>query len=70
MAAKAAGLPVVVTTNAYTEQEDVSAGDIIVTCLGDPGGEKGVLRKGDLAFDGVLRVEQVVDYFCAGRNHR
>ena len=67
MAAKAAGLPVVVTTNYYTEQEDVSAGDIIVTCLGDPGGEKGVLRKGDLAFDGVLHVEQVMDYFRAGR---
>src|SRR5512143_3214536 len=51
LAAKAAGLPVLVTTNYYTEKEDVSTGDIIVTCLGDPDGEKGALRKGDLKFD-------------------
>ena len=43
--------------------EDVSAGDIIVTCLGDPGGKICELQKGDLAFDGVLHVEQVVEYF-------
>jgi HAD superfamily hydrolase (TIGR01509 family) len=61
--AKAAGLPVVVTTNYYTEQEDVSAGDIIVTCLGDRGVEKCEMRKGNLRFDGVLHVEQVVKYF-------
>ncbi len=65
IAAKAAGTHVVVTTNYYTEKEDVSGGDIIVTCLGDPGGEKGSLTKGDkgLKFDGVLHVAQVVDYF-------
>jgi HAD superfamily hydrolase (TIGR01509 family) len=65
LAAKAAGANVVVTTNSYTEKEDVSSGDIIVTCLGDPVGEKGRLTKGGkkLKFDGVLRVKQVVDYF-------
>jgi HAD superfamily hydrolase (TIGR01509 family) len=63
-AAKAAGIRVVVTTNGYTEKEDVSAGDIIVSCLGDPEGEKGRLRKGDLKFDGVLHVDQVVKYFA------
>ena len=64
LAAKAAGLPTVVTTNYYTEKEDVSGGDIIVTSLGDPDVEKGVLKKGDLPdFDGVLRVKQVVKYF-------
>ncbi len=63
LAAKAAGMRVVVTTNYYTEGEDVSAGDIIVTSLGDPGGEKGKLRKGDLEFDGVLTLAQVVGYF-------
>ncbi len=63
LAAKAAGMRVVVTTNYYTENEDVSAGDIIVTSLGDPGGEKGKLKKGELKFDGVLKVAQVVDYF-------
>ncbi len=67
LAAKAAGTHVVVTTNAYTEKEDVSAGDIILTCLGDHDGEKGRLTKGrkNLQFDGVLRVKQVVDYFSA-----
>jgi HAD superfamily hydrolase (TIGR01509 family) len=63
MSARGAGLHVLVTTNGYTESEDLSDGDIIVTCLGDPDGEKGQLRKGDLAFDGVLRVEQAVHYF-------
>ncbi len=63
MAAKAAGMKVVVTTNYYTENEDVSAGDIIVTSLGDPNGEKGTLRKGDLKFDGVLTVAQVIEAF-------
>jgi len=65
LAAKAAGTHIVVTTNPYTEKEDVSGGDIIVTCLGDPGGEKGVLRKGGpgLEFDGVLRMKTLLDYF-------
>jgi len=63
LAAKAAGLRAVVTTNYYTEKEDVSGGDIVVTCLGDPDGEKGRLTKGNLPFDGVLRIEQVINYF-------
>ena len=65
LAAKAAGTHVIVTTNGYTEKEDVNSGDIIVTCLGDPDGEKGILRKGGkgLKYDGVLRVDQAVDYF-------
>ena len=64
-AAKAAGMHVVATTNAYTEREDLSQADIIVTCLGDPGGEKGELRRGGegLDYDGVLRLEQLVAYF-------
>jgi hypothetical protein len=54
----------VVTTNSYTEKEDVNAGDIIVTCLGDPDGEKAELRKGDiLGFDGVLHLSQIVEKF-------
>ena len=63
LAAKSAGIHVVVTTNYYTEHEDVSSGDIIVSCLGDPGGENCQLRKGKIQYDGVLRVEQLVDYF-------
>jgi HAD superfamily hydrolase (TIGR01509 family) len=65
LAAKAAGTHVVVTTNSYTEKEDVNSGDIIVTCLGDPDSEKGHLTKASkkLKFDGVLHINQVVDYF-------
>ena len=63
VAAKSAGMHVVVTTNYYTEQEDLSGGDIIVSCLGDPDGEKGRLQKGELVFDGVLRLEQLIKYF-------
>jgi HAD superfamily hydrolase (TIGR01509 family) len=65
LAAKAAGTHVIVTTNGYTEKEDVNSGDIIVSCLGDPNEEKGILRKGGkgLKYDGVLRVNQAVEYF-------
>jgi HAD superfamily hydrolase (TIGR01509 family) len=64
IASKAAGMKTVVTTNGYTEKEDVSAGDVIVTCLGDPKGEKAILRKGSLAdFDGLVHVKQLVELF-------
>jgi HAD superfamily hydrolase (TIGR01509 family) len=65
LAAHAAGLNIVATTNIYTEKEDLSDADVIVTCLGDPDGEKGELKKGGegLEYDGVLRVEQLVAYF-------
>lgn len=65
LAAKAAGMHVVVTTNGYTEKEDVSDGDIVVTSLGDPAGERGVLKQGGdgLDYDGVLHVDQLVQYF-------
>ncbi|HEB11169.1 MAG TPA: HAD family hydrolase [Spirochaetales bacterium] len=65
-AAKAAGMNVVVTTNRYTEKEDLSKGDIIVTCLGDPEGEKGELIKGGRGIDynGVLWLDQLTAYFA------
>lgn len=64
LAAKAAGLNVVVTTNGYTEKEDLNDGDIIVTTLGDPDGEKGEMRKGEVdGFDGVLHLNQITGYF-------
>ena len=65
--ARGAGLRVLVTTNEYTEQEDVSAGDIIVTCLGDTPGDGCQLRKGDLPFDGVLHLEQVLACFSESK---
>jgi HAD superfamily hydrolase (TIGR01509 family) len=65
LAAKAAGMHVVVTTNGYTEKEDVSDGDIVVTSLGDPDGERGELKQGGegLDYDGVLHVDQLAQYF-------
>jgi len=63
-ASKAAGLKTIVTTNSYTEKEDVSAGDVIVSCLGDPDGEKAELRKGEIpGFDGVVHVKQLMQLF-------
>ena len=66
-AGKAAGMHVVATTNYYTEKEDLSKADIIVSCLGDPDGEKGKLRAGGkgMNYDGVLTAKQIVDYFSS-----
>ena len=60
-AAKAAGLFVVATTNPYTENEDLSRADLVVSCLGDPDGERGNLRQGAglPGFDGVLTLTQL-----------
>jgi HAD superfamily hydrolase (TIGR01509 family) len=66
LAAKAAGMNVVATTNLYTEREDLHEADIIVTCLGDPDGERGTLKQGGegLAYDGVLHIDQLMAYFA------
>ena len=64
-AGKAAGMYVVATTNPYTEREDLSQADLVVSSLGDPEGEKGSLARGDLPFDGVLRAQQLIDYFSS-----
>lgn len=66
VAAKAAGCNCVVTTNGYTEQEDASMADVVVTCLGDPEGEKGKLTSGPegFDFDGVLKVEDLKAVFA------
>jgi HAD superfamily hydrolase (TIGR01509 family) len=63
-AAKSAGIPVLATSNPYTEREDLSEADIVVTCLGDFEGEKGILRKGGdgLDYDGILTLKQLVDW--------
>lgn len=66
LAAKAARLNVVATTNPYTEKEDLSDADLIVNCLGDPDGERGVMTKGVIpGYDGVLHVQQLLEYFAA-----
>lgn len=65
LAANAAAMNIVATTNGYTEKEDLSDADIIVTCLGDPDGEKATLKNADrqLDFDGVLHVDPLLEYF-------
>lgn len=67
-AAKDAGLFVVATPNGYTAKEDLSRADIVVSSLGDPGGETGKLLRGSIAgsrrqYDGVLRLDQLVERF-------
>ncbi len=65
LAAKAAGLRAVATTNIYTENEDLSDASIVVTSLGDPDGEKGELKQSDkpFEFDGVLHADQLISFF-------
>ena len=65
LAAKGAGLPVVATTNIYTENEDLSEAEIIVTSLGDPDSEKGELKasRRPVDFQGVLTVAELLNYF-------
>lgn len=45
-AAKAAGMHVIATVNGYTREENTSAADFVVDCLGDPAGEKAAVLKG------------------------
>ena len=71
LAAKAAGMNVVVTTNHYTEKEDLKDADITVTCLGDPDGEKGKLKQGgeDINYNGVLEIDQLIAYFLKAKKY-
>ncbi|MFP4224677.1 MAG: HAD-IA family hydrolase [Phycisphaeraceae bacterium] len=64
-AAKRAGMHVVATTNMYTQQEDLSHADVVVTCLGDGDTERGELAcpVPGLEYDGILTVEQLLDLF-------
>jgi HAD superfamily hydrolase (TIGR01509 family) len=63
-AAKSAGIPVLATSNPYTEREDLGAADMVVTCLGDFHGDHGILRQGGcgLNYDGVLTFNQLVTW--------
>jgi HAD superfamily hydrolase (TIGR01509 family) len=65
LAARAADLNIVATTNIYTASENLSDANIIVTCLGDEDGEKGELNQGGqgIDYDGVLHLEQLMAYF-------
>jgi HAD superfamily hydrolase (TIGR01509 family) len=66
VAAKAAGMHVVGTVNLYTENEDLSMADVVVNCLGDPGGQSAVVRPGGRALtlaDGCVRARDLVNLF-------
>ena len=65
LAAHAADLNIVATTNIYTASENLSDANIIVTCLGDVDGDKGEISKGGegLNYDGVLRLKKLMAYF-------
>jgi hypothetical protein len=67
LAAEAAGLRSAATTNVYTDNENLSDASIVVTSLGDQGGEERILRRSDKSFefDGVLHVEQLMKYFSS-----
>jgi HAD superfamily hydrolase (TIGR01509 family) len=65
LAAKSAALKVIATTSAYTVDEDLSGADVVLSCLGDPDGEKGCLisSRRTLEFEGVLGIGQIMDHF-------
>jgi HAD superfamily hydrolase (TIGR01509 family) len=68
VAAKAAGMYVVATTNQYTENEDLSMADVVVDCLGDADGPHTVVRpqgrKLALA-DGCVHARDLVELFMS-----
>jgi HAD superfamily hydrolase (TIGR01509 family) len=66
LAAKSAGMHLVVTTNGYTEKEDLSGADIIVTCLGDPEGDQGTVTYSQKPFqsNGVIHIDTLIRYFA------
>ena len=65
LAARAAGLNIVATTNVYTASEDLSDANIKVTCLGDDASDGCELKAGGegIDYDGVLHLAQLMAYF-------
>lgn len=66
VAAKAAGMHVVATTNLYTENEDLSMADVVVTCLGEADGPHAEVRSGGRELtlpDGCLHARDLVQRF-------
>jgi HAD superfamily hydrolase (TIGR01509 family) len=60
LAGHRAGIPVVVTTSIYTVNEDFSEASLVVSCLGDTGGERGKLQAGEIRdFSGVLTLQML-----------
>lgn len=64
VAATGAGISVLVTTNAYTEQEELSDASIIVDCLGEKEGMRAKVMKPKEGFaaDGIVRLSEIRSY--------
>lgn len=64
-AAKGAGMHVVATVNEYTQNEDLTLADIIVSCLGDEADEQARLlqSKREFCIDGIVHLSDLVRYF-------
>ena len=58
LAAKGAGMRCIVTVNGYTQNEDFTGADLVVTCLGDVEGEKAevLAEVEDIAFEGQITI--------------
>jgi HAD superfamily hydrolase (TIGR01509 family) len=70
VAAKAAGMHVVATTNRYTENEDLSMADLVVDRLGDADGPYAHLRAGGGALnlaDGCVHARDLLDWVERGK---
>jgi len=68
IAAKAAGMHVVATTNRYTEHEDLSMADIVVNCLGEADGPRAEVRPGGrelILTDGCVHARALVELFSS-----
>jgi HAD superfamily hydrolase (TIGR01509 family) len=66
VAAKAAGMHVVATTNRYTENEDLSMADIVVNCLGEADGPHAEVRPGGRKLTpsgGCIHAHDLVELF-------
>jgi HAD superfamily hydrolase (TIGR01509 family) len=73
VAAKAAGMHVVATTNLYTENEDLSMADVVVNCLGETAGPHARVRPGARNFsvkDGCVHARDLIEWFREDESRR
>jgi beta-phosphoglucomutase-like phosphatase (HAD superfamily) len=68
LAASGAGLPALITVNAYTEDEDFSGAALVVSSLGDPGEPATVLANRTAATPGDLIELTDLEACMAGPN--
>lgn len=66
LAARRAGMECIVTVNDYTKKEDFSEASLVVTCLGEPEGEKAEVLSGGkgIAFERLVTVpllQQIIE---------